>query len=199
MEFEKMLKFMEQDPAVGQLIPRVIYPDGGLQYICRLLPTPLELFLRRFSLGFFRQTVRRWIERLELRFSGYNTIMDVPYISGCFILFRVSAVQKIGLFDERFFMYMEDVDISRRMHTEFRTVFFPDATIVHDHSRASYKSIWALWRHIHSMIQYFNKWGWVWDVQRTKVNREALRRADEAFRPEGSITKRSISVRSKKC
>ena len=50
--------------------------------------------------------------------------MDVPYLSGCFMLFRVAALRRVGLFDERFFMYPEDIDLTRRIHAEFRTVFF---------------------------------------------------------------------------
>jgi cellulose synthase/poly-beta-1,6-N-acetylglucosamine synthase-like glycosyltransferase len=87
--------------------------------------------------------------------------MDVPYLSGCFMLFRVEALRKVGLFDERFFMSPEDIDISRRMDAEFRTVFFPGATIVHDHARESYKSMRSMWIHAENLIRYFNKWGWI--------------------------------------
>jgi len=101
--------------------------------------------------------------------------MDIPYLSGCFMLFRVSALRTVGLFDERFFMYPEDIDITRRMHTEYRTVFYPAATIVHDHARESYKSKRALWIHITNLIKYFNKWGWIRDPERSRINRETLR------------------------
>jgi len=66
---------------------------------------------------------------------------------------------QIGFFDERFFMYPEDIDITRRMHTEFRTVFYPGATVVHDHARQSYKSMRALWVHLYNLVRYFNKMG----------------------------------------
>lgn len=115
------------------------------------------------------------MEQFELRHSNYDKIMDVPYLSGCFMLFRTSSLRRIGLFDERFFMYPEDIDITRRMHAEFRTVFFPGATIVHDHARESYKSASALWVHLYNLAKYFNKWGWAWDSERERVNRATLR------------------------
>ena len=75
-----------------------------------------------------------------------------------------------------FFMYLEDIDITRRMHTEFRTVFYPGATVVHDHARQSYKSMRALWVHLYNLVRYFNKWGWIFDPQRSKVNWDTLKR-----------------------
>jgi GT2 family glycosyltransferase len=101
--------------------------------------------------------------------------MDVPYLSGCFMLFRTAALKRVGLFDERFFMYPEDIDISRRMHAQFRTLYFPASTIVHDHARESYKSIKMLWIHISNLIKYFNKWGWVFDAERDNINAEILK------------------------
>ena len=173
-ELEKMIAFMVQHPDVGQLMPKVIYPDGSLQYLCKLLPTPADLFLRRFMVGPLRRLAQEEIERFELRFTGYNREMDVPYLSGCFMLFRTSALKQIGLFDERFFMYPEDIDITRRVNARFRTLFFPGATIVHDHGRESYKNARALWVHMMNLVKYFNKWGWFHDPARSKVNRETL-------------------------
>lgn len=173
-ELEKMMAFMVQHPGVGQLMPRVIYPDGSLQYLCKLIPTPADLFLRRFMVGPLSRLAQKRIERFELRFTGYNLEMNVPYLSGCFMLFRTSVLQNVGLFDERFFMYPEDIDITRRVNACFRTVFFPGATIVHDHARDSYKSNLALWIHMTNLVKYFNKWGWFHDPARSKVNRETL-------------------------
>jgi len=174
-ELEKMVRFMRDDTCIGQLMPKVVYEDGSLQYLCKLIPTPGDLFLRRFAGGSLRSLLRKRMERFELRFTGYDRVMDVPYLSGCFMLFRTAALCKIGLFDEQFFMYPEDIDITRRMNAEFRTVFFPGATIVHDHARESYKNNRLMWIHVENLIRYFNKWGWIHDPQRTRVNRDTLR------------------------
>lgn len=98
------------------------------------------------------------------------------------MLFRMSALKQVGLFDERFFMYAEDIDITRRMHARFRTVYYPGATIVHDHARASYRSGRALRTHIVNMIRYFNKWGWIGDRERDQFNRETLIQIEQQAR-----------------
>lgn len=178
-ELGKLLDFMKSDPTIGQLMPRVTHADGTLQHLCKLLPTPADLFLRRFGYGPLKDLGRTRTERLELRHSGYDRVMDVPFLSGCFMLFRTSALREVGLFDERFFMYLEDIDMTRRVHARFRTVFYPGATVIHDHGRESYRSFRALRDHIWSSIKYFNKWGWIWDAQRTKSNLDALRQIDQ--------------------
>lgn len=175
-ELEKMIRFMKNDSTTGQLMPRVIFPDGKLQYLCKLIPKPSDLFVRRFMFGPLKKLTQKQADEFELRFTGYNHEMDVPYLSGCFMLFRVSALRDVGLFDERFFMYPEDIDITRRMHAKFRTVFFPGATIVHDHARESYKSGRALMVHVVNLMKYFNKWGWFHDPERSRINRETLQR-----------------------
>jgi len=171
----QMIVRMKQDENIGQLMPKVIYPDGRIQYLCKLIPTPIDLFVRRFFRGPFKSMVQRQAVKFELRFTGYSREMDVPYLSGCFMLFRTKALKKVGLFDERFFMYPEDIDITRRMHVHFRTLFFPGATIVHDHAQESYKSIKMFWIHLANLFKYFNKWGWLFDSERKAVNSNILK------------------------
>jgi GT2 family glycosyltransferase len=182
-ELKNMLDFMKSDASIGQLMPRVTYPDGSLQYLCKLLPTPADLLLRRFAFGPLKRLQNARTEKFELRHSGYNKVLNIPYLSGCFMLFRTSALRRVGLFDERFFMYPEDIDITRRMHAEYRTVFYPGATVVHDHAKESYKSLRALRVHVWNSIKYFNKWGWIRDPQRTRINRETLSRVQNLSDP----------------
>lgn len=171
-----MINRINQDQSIGLLMPKVIYPNGDLQYLCKLIPTPFDLIIRRFMVGPLKNVFIKSAERFELRFTGYNKEMDVPYLSGCFMLFRVEALCKIGIFDERFFMYPEDIDISRRMHRYYRTLFFPGAVVTHDHVRDSYKSIKMLWIHAYNLFKYFNKWGWILDGERSKVNTKVLKK-----------------------
>jgi hypothetical protein len=175
-ELMKMLQRMEQDLRIGQLMPKVTYPDGSIQYLCKLIPTPFDLIFRRFLPGPFKPLARKKLEHFELRFTGYDREMDVPFLSGCFMLFRMSSLRDIGLFDERFFMYSEDIDITRRMHTVHRTLYFPGSMIVHDHARASYSNGRMLWVHITNLIKYFNKWGWIFDKGRRRLNQATLTR-----------------------
>jgi GT2 family glycosyltransferase len=169
----KLLAYMEAHPDVGLVAPRVHYPDGRLQPLCKLLPHPLELALRRFFPLLHRSSGR--LARYELHGSGYSQVMDVPALSGCFMLMRVETVLHVGMFDERFFLYFEDVDLSRRVGRVARTVFVPHVAIIHDYGRGSYRNWRLLWHHLVSAARYFNKWGWVRDAERDRINARALR------------------------
>ena len=168
---ERLEAFAAADPSIGQVMPRVVYPDGSLQYLCKLLPRPWDLFVRRFMPKAMRE---RGDRRFCLRFTGYDRVMEVPYLSGCFMFFRMEALVAAGGFDERFFMYPEDIDLTRRVHRTFRTLYYPEVTVTHDHGGASYHSAKMLWVHIVNMCRYFNKWGWLVDRERTEVNRRVL-------------------------
>ena len=169
---EILMNFIQQHPQVGCVSPKVIYPNGELQYLCKLLPTPLDVFGRRFLP---KAWMKKRNERYELRQSGYNQPMNIPYLSGCFMLLRTSALQKVKLFDERFFMYPEDVDLTRRLHQQYLTIFYPQTTIVHNHAKQSYHSIRMLWIHATNMCKYFNKWGWFCDQERKRINQNTIK------------------------
>ena len=171
--FDELVDFMQKNSDVGLLMPKVLYPTGEIQYLCKLLPKPSDLFFRRFLPNKWSQQSN---ERFELRQSGYDKIMDVPYLSGCFMFLRTAAIKKVGMFDEQFFMYPEDIDLTRRIHREYRTVFYPNACVIHNHAQGSYKTGRLLWIHLINMIRYFNKWGWFFDAERKKVNEETLRK-----------------------
>jgi hypothetical protein len=174
----KLLAWMEQHPDVGLLAPRVHYPDGRLQPLCKLLPHPLELLVRRFFPLLHRSSGR--LARYELHGSGYSRVMEVPALSGCFLLMRLETVRRAGLFDERFFLYFGDVDLSRRVGRIARTVFVPHVAVVHDYGRGSYRDWRLLAHHLVSAARYFNKWGWLRDEERARVNARTLRAAESA-------------------
>lgn len=167
----KIVDFMNNNSNIGLLMPKIIYPSGKIQYLCKLIPTPFDLIFRRFVP---KDWTKKRTERFELHMSGYNRIIDVPYLSGCFMFLRTTALEEVGIFDERFFMYPEDIDLSRRMHSKFRTVYFPEVEAVHHHEKASYATNKMLFVHVKNLIIYFNKWGWIVDSERKNVNRKIL-------------------------
>lgn len=168
---ETLIEYMDKNTDVGQIQPKITYPGGELQYTVRMLPTPRDLILRRFLP---KSIVDKNDYRYLLKFADHNKIMNIAYHQGSFMLFRTSAIRKIGLFDERFFMYPEDIDITRRMHRHFKTIYFPEVSIIHDHRAASYKNGRMLRIHIINMIRYFNKWGWIFDKERRQFNRQII-------------------------
>jgi len=166
-----MLDYMEKNNSVGHLMPKVLNSDGSVQRLCKLVPTPADLLFRRFLPKKLAAASNR---HFELHGSGYEKIMFVPYLSGCFMLLRNSALRDIGLFDERFFMYPEDIDLTRRMAEKYDTVFYPSVSVYHQHGAASKKSLRMLTVHITNLVRYFNKWGWFFDSGRVALNARTL-------------------------
>lgn len=169
-----LLDYMDRHGEIGLIMPNVFYPDGRQQYLCKLLPNPVDLMIRRFFPSLYR-----WSGRLawyEMHSSGYDKIMDVPALSGCFMLMRTAVLQQTGCFDERFFMYLEDVDLSRRIGRLSRTVYFPYVSVIHEYGKGSYKSLKLLYYHARSAILYFNKWGWFTDNEKEAMNRMAIQK-----------------------
>ncbi|MBO8450649.1 MAG: glycosyltransferase family 2 protein [Spirochaetes bacterium] len=164
--------YMDEHPDVVYMLPKVLYPDGELQYLCKLLPAPSDLIFRRFLPERFS---RRRNNRYTLKASGYDSMMNPPCLSGCFMFMRTETLRKYSLFfDERFFMYCEDFDLMRRLHRVGKTLYYPAVSVIHDHARESYKSKKMLIEHIKSAVKYFNKYGWVFDSERSKMNRQIL-------------------------
>lgn len=151
-DLEKMVDYMDQHPDVVAMMPHVVGPDGCYQGLCRTLPSPWDLIRRRF----LHLSSHNVIAETDIPDQGLN----IPYLSGCCMLLRTESVRRVGYFDERFFMYPEDIDLSRRLHETGRTLYWPGVTIIHNHRRASYHSPRMLWVHIVNMCRYFNKWGW---------------------------------------
>ncbi|MCQ2601713.1 MAG: glycosyltransferase family 2 protein [Treponema sp.] len=175
---ECLAVYMEKNNDVVYMLPRVIYPNGNLQYLCKLLPTPNDLIFRRFFSSI------EWVEKMDfkysLRQSGYDKIMNPPCLSGCFMFLRVKTLEENNLFfDERYFMYLEDFDLMRRLHRVGKTLYFPKVTIIHNHAKESYKNKKMLKIHIQSAIKYFNKFGWFFDKERRQMNKIILKEIDD--------------------
>lgn len=167
-----LLDYMDSHPDVALVQPKILYPDGMLQYSCRMLPTPLDLVIKRFLP---RPIGTRRMERYLLAHHDHDCQLNSPYLTGSFMLFRVDALRECGLFDERFFMYPEDIDITRRLHRHWKTMYWPGTTVIHEHAAASRVNRRLLKVHIVNMIRYFNKWGWIADRERRQMNRRLLR------------------------
>lgn len=169
---EELEKFMDTHTECGLVMPKILYPNGDIQYLCKLLPSPIHLLGRRFIP--FKVVQKRINRRFELKDSGYDKIMEVPALSGCFMFLRTDVLRKVGLFDERYFMYTEDFDLCRRIGEISKTMFYPYVSVYHEYEKGSYKNKKLLKFHIRSAIKYFNKWGWIFDSKRKKINKHCL-------------------------
>ena len=167
----KLVRYMEEHEDVGQMMPKVLFPNGQIQRLAKMLPTPFDMFGRLCIPNFI---IKRRNTIYELQQSGFTKILNVPYLSGCFMFLRMSAVQDVGLFDEQFFMYAEDIDMTRRIHKKYKTLYHPCTTIYHTSTRGSRKSLRLLRIHVVNIMLYFNKWGWFKDEERNTVNENVM-------------------------
>jgi GT2 family glycosyltransferase len=161
---------MDSMPQVGLLMPRVLYPDGSTQFLCKLLPTPLDLVLRRFGAGPVRRLFNKRMTRYDMSNNDYSRPLYVPCLSGCFMFARRSILESVGNFDERFFLYMEDFDLCRRIGDVSQLLFWPRTTVTHFYAQGSYRDFSLLRLHMRAAIKYFNKWGWWRDPVRDARN-----------------------------
>jgi GT2 family glycosyltransferase len=166
--------FLDSHPNAGIAAPKILYPDGTLQHVCRLLPTPVNVFLRRFLPG--SQWTKRADEDYELRWWDHGSVANIPFLSGSFLLVRTDLSAAVGGFDERFFLYAEDVDLCRKIHQMADTAYIPHVSIVHEYRRRTSHSWRGTWHGIRSHCQYFNKWGWFFDKTREEINFQTIKK-----------------------
>ena len=168
----QLLSFMNNNKDCGLVMPKILYPSGDTQYLCKLLPTPMDLIVRRFIP--IKGIQKNLDYNYELHWTGYDKVMPVPVLSGCFMFMRCSVLREVKGFDTRFFMYAEDLDLCRRIGEISKTIFYPFVSVTHEYEKGSYKNKKLLKYHIRSIIKYFNKWGWFFDSYRKKKNRQTI-------------------------
>lgn len=130
--FEKCLRFMDAHPDTGGLGVRMV--DGKGRFLPeskRGLPTPWVAFCK--ISGIYK--VFRHSKRFNHYYMGYldeHAVNEVEILSGAYMWMRKDALDKVGLLDEAFFMYGEDIDLSWRIvQGGYRNYYFPDTTIIH--------------------------------------------------------------------
>lgn len=157
-EIKKMITFLNKNKSVGLLSPLILNKDGSIQLLNKKAPTVFDLLIRFISPNFFKERQNLFV-KLD---TGYENINPIDYASGCFMIFRTEIFKKINGFDGRYFMYMEDADITRKVNEVSKAVFFPNGHIIHEWQRQSHKKIKYTFIAVISLCKYFNKWGWKW-------------------------------------
>ena len=167
-----MVDFMYKRKGIGMMMPKILNEDGTVQNLPKLLPSPYSIVMRKLKRP--KNIYNTFIDRYELRTIPEDVIYDAPILSGCFTLLNLEAIKEIGMYDDKFFMYFEDWDLSRRMHKKYKTIYFPLVSVYHGYESGANKSSKLFKIFINSAIIYFNKWGWFFDSERKKINKEAL-------------------------
>ncbi|MBA0884373.1 glycosyltransferase [Flavobacterium undicola] len=167
-----MLEYIEEDESIGMMMPQILNEDGSIQNLPKLLPSPFSILKRKIKKP--TKAYEKFINKYELREVPKDFIYNAPVLSGCFTLLNLDAIKKVGMYDDNFFMYFEDWDLSRRMHQQYKTIYFPRVSVYHGYDSGANKSRKLFKIFVNSAITYFNKWGWFFDSEREKINKEAL-------------------------
>lgn len=162
--FEQLLGWLQQHPQVNLAVPQILDQSGQIQKLCKRNPTVLGLFSRRFLPDWLKPG---WLKRYDRWYvmadQDYQQVFDAPYLSGCCMLIRSDAFRRAGGFDEQYFLYLEDADLTRSLAHDGRCVHLPVAAVVHGWGRGNYRNIRLLIVNLISAWNYFRKWGWaVW-------------------------------------
>jgi len=163
---EKMLEYAKKDNTLGMIGPRLLNFNGTPQDSCFRFYKPITIMYRRTVLGRL-PFARKHLEWFLMKDYNRKEPMDVDWLMGSAMLIPRKAFEKVGPMDERFFMYMEDVDWCRRFwENGYKVLYYPLVEMLHYHGKGSGKngffySIFfnkLTWIHINSAIKYFLKY-----------------------------------------
>lgn len=161
-----MVQYLNQDQSVALLAPKLVNRDGSTQLSCFRFPTISYVVYRRTGLGKL-PFAKKTLNRIMMKDFDHETTQEVDWILGAAMMIRREAMHRVGMMDERYFLYFEDVDLCRRFHeANFKVVYFPQETMIHYHLRESDSAInpfSALLNrltrvHISSGFKYFYKY-----------------------------------------
>lgn len=162
---EKMFNFLDNNPTVGIIGPKLLNAEKNLLYSCGNFPDWHLPFYRRTFLGETRAG-QVWLKEYLMMGWDHQETKTVDWLFGACIMVRKEALTKVGLLDERFFLYLEDTDWCRRFwENNYQVVYLADAHIIHYHQRSSAENtglIGLISRagrvHLISFIKYYLKY-----------------------------------------
>lgn len=154
--FNKIIPFMRQNKTIGAVIPRLLDKDYKLQPVYRRELTIFDIFARYVNpFNIFKK--RRAYHTLQDQ--DYTKPFKVPFAQGSFLVVWTSLMRELNGFDERYFMYVEDADLCKRINMISNVAYFPNTSIIHLWEKGSHKNMKLMKWHIQALIKYFIKWG----------------------------------------
>jgi GT2 family glycosyltransferase len=155
----RMVQFMEDNPDCGIMGCKLLNPDGSIQYSCRRFPSYQTAFFNRYSILTRLFPQNRFSQSYLMSSFDHNQTREVDWVSGAALLARRKAFEEVGILDETFTSYSEDVDWCYRMHEAgWRVCFYPEARIVHYIGQTTRQHLvrYIIIRHV-SMYQFYRK------------------------------------------
>lgn len=130
---KSMITQLGPDSTTGAVGPKVLNRDGSLQYSCRTFPTVWTGLFNRYSLLSRLFPNNKHTRRYLMTDYDHEESREVDWVSGCCMMVPKSAFMKVGGFDEKYFLFNEDVDLCHTLkHHGYKTLYFPRAKIYHD-------------------------------------------------------------------
>ena len=154
--FTKIVEWMDLNKDVGMTIPLIIDEQGNRQQVYRKELTVFDMFNRMV----LKEAFKKRAKQHSLQNMDYTKPFEVPFGQGSFLVIRTDLYKQIKGFDDRFFMYVEDADLCKRVNQISKLMYYPDTKVIHKWEKGSHKNKTLLKYHIQSMIYYFKKWGW---------------------------------------
>ncbi len=179
---KKMVEFMDAHPNVALIGPGLFNPDLTIQSSCRRFISPKLTLYRRTFLGRFG-FAKKALKKFLMKDIDHSKVQEVDWIFGACMMVRAEAVSEVGLMDERYFLYFEDMDWCRRFWEKgWKVCYYPEAQMIHYHRRdsAQESGFSALFNraariHIKSAFKYFVKYFGIPKPRREKMKKEILR------------------------
>ncbi len=161
---QKLVDYLEEHDDVGIVGPKLLYHNGEVQQSCRRHFHFFDLFIKRTFLKKIWPLSKRYKKYIMADYN-HNSTQVVDLITGAFMVMEKDLFNKINGFDERYFMFMEDFDLCRKVQDcGKKVVYYPEAQAVHYHKRLSEGAWFKLlfkkvsWFHLSSAIKYHFKW-----------------------------------------
>lgn len=155
---DELVMQLSSNKELIMVAPKVFFPNGELQHSCRRYPSLFELILRRINL--LRLTFPNRYKKGIYADLNLDEPFYAEYLTGCFHLYKTKELLSLHGFDERYFLYMEDVDICRKIDKSGKKkLYYPLVSINHVLKRGSSKQFSLFVRHFISVLKYFFKWG----------------------------------------
>lgn len=153
-----LMTYIVANPDVGMVGPRLLNPDGSLQFSCRRFPNPIAALFRNTPIGKLFPN-NRFTRDYLMQDWGHDAVRDVDWVSGAALVATEECISRIGLLDPEYFMFCEDVDWCWRCHEAgLRVVYLPDAVITHAIGRSTDKAPNRMIGRFHlSMFRFYRK------------------------------------------
>lgn len=168
--FDILIKYLHENSDVAMLMPKIVNKDYSQQWLPKLQPSPFSIFKRKLNQMSNNILFKTFINKYEFRNIETSKNYNIPNLSGCFFLLNIELLKYEALFDQRYFLYFEDYDLSRKLTLKYKTVLNNQTFVIHDYQSMANKKFKLFLIFVKSYFKYFNKWGWFNSKGLSKIN-----------------------------